>query len=501
MRCPIVLRNSKFSSKAFGAEARPFDEIPGPRGFPFLGTLLDYLPIIGKYDPKKLREMGAAKYAEYGPVVREEIKPGEPIVYVYRPEDIAEVYKADGGWHPERRSHLALLKYREDRRGVYNTGGLLPTNGPDWWRLRKEFQKALSKPQLVKYLPDADGATAKFARLCELNEFQDLTPLLSRLFLRNICSVAFDLEIDVYSEEEMRPGSLSSKLIDAAFDSNNVIYDLDNGPKIWRYFDTPKYRRFCEAQSCMEKVAVQMVSEKIGKLRHTGGDAASRGKESLLDTYLQNPALDHKDVIGMACDMLLAGIDTTTYASAFALYHLSNNPRVQEKLHVEASKLIANENDAITEDTLREAYYTKAVIKETFRINPISLGVGRILHTDVVLNGYHVPKGTYVVTHNEISCRSSEYFDNPNSFIPERWHRDADGSKKQDSIHPYLVVPFGHGSRSCIARRLAEQSMQTLLLRMCRNLKFHWEGGDLDIISTPINKPNVPMKLKFCSRT
>lgn len=35
-------------------------------------------------------------------------------------------------------------------------------------------------------------------------------------------------------------------------------------------------------------------------------------KQSLLEMYLSNPVLDKKDVIGMACDMLLAGIDTVS---------------------------------------------------------------------------------------------------------------------------------------------------------------------------------------------
>lgn len=64
---------------------------------------------------------------QFGPLVREEIVPNVNVVLVYRPEDIAEIFKAESGLHPERRSHLALLKYRKDRTDVYNTGGLLPT--------------------------------------------------------------------------------------------------------------------------------------------------------------------------------------------------------------------------------------------------------------------------------------------------------------------------------------------------------------------------------------
>ena len=39
-----------------------------------------------------------------------------------------------------------------------------------------------------------------------------------------------------------------------------------------------------------------------------------------------------------------------------------------------------------------EMPYTRAVLKETLRMNPISVGIGRILNRDMVLGGYHVPK-------------------------------------------------------------------------------------------------------------
>lgn len=78
---------------------------------------------------------------------------------------------------------------------------------------------------------------------------------------------------------------------------------------------------------------------------------------------------------------------------------------------------------------------------------------------------------TVVVTQNQVICRLPEYFDEPNSFIPERWLRDSnnimDQTTREKSVNPYMVLPFGHGPRSCIARRFAEQNLQVLLLRVC----------------------------------
>ena len=50
------------------------------------------------------------------------------------------MYKVEGRC-PERRSHLALEHYRTVRNADrFDSGGLLPTNGPAWEKMRKEFQ-------------------------------------------------------------------------------------------------------------------------------------------------------------------------------------------------------------------------------------------------------------------------------------------------------------------------------------------------------------------------
>lgn len=64
------------------------------------------------------------------------------------------------------------------------------------------------------------------------------------------------------------------------------------------------------------------------------------------------------------------------------------------------------------------------------------------------------------------ACQLEKNFKNPQQFIPERWLKDH--SEKELNVNPYLVLPFGHGMRSCIARRFAEQNMLIALLRVSR---------------------------------
>jgi len=83
-------------------------------------------PCAGEYSFERLHHNGQQKLQEFGPIVREEIVPGVPLLWVFTPSDIEKVFRYEGRY-PERRSHLALQKYRSDHPDIYNSGGLLPT--------------------------------------------------------------------------------------------------------------------------------------------------------------------------------------------------------------------------------------------------------------------------------------------------------------------------------------------------------------------------------------
>lgn len=55
----------------------------------------------------------------------------------------------------------------------------------------------------------------------------------------------------------------------------------------------------------MPSIAVKLVTKKLENLQQEDKD-----DHSILEQLLKSEELDYKDVIGFACDMLLAGIDT-----------------------------------------------------------------------------------------------------------------------------------------------------------------------------------------------
>ena len=69
------------------------------------------------------------------------------------------------------------------------------------------------------------------------------------------------------------------------------------------------------------------------------------------------------------------------------------NPEVQIKLQQESLALLPTAYSPVTSTSLNNATYTRAVLKEIFRLNPISIGISRILAEDTVLGGYFIPRG------------------------------------------------------------------------------------------------------------
>lgn len=446
--------------KRYGS-TNSFHNIPGPLSLPGIGTLYQYLPLIGSYKFDRLHWNGFKKLKKYGPVVREQMVPGVNVVWLFKPEDIEVMFRSEGKY-PQRRSHLALEKYRLDRPNVYNTGGLLPTNGPHWLRLRSIFQKGLSSPSAVhNFLPESNEIIQEWLyRLEDICKTPDLVYAneLSRLFLELICLVALDLRMNSFSKRELKPNSRSSKLMKAALTTNSCILKTDNGPQLWRKFETPLYKKLRKSQEFMEEVAIDLLS-----LKMTFFNEDRKKPGSLLESYLSCPDLDFKDIIGVVCDFLLAGVDTTSYTTSFILYHLAKNRLSQSTLYQECKRLLPKPDSPVTKEVLSEAQYAKAVVKESLRLRPVSVGIGRVLDKDAQFSNFIVPRGTVVVSQNQVSCRLKEYFPDPNEFRPERWLKT---NKYYQQPHPFLVIPFGHGARSCIARRLAEQNMLIFILKV-----------------------------------
>ncbi|XP_047479347.1 cytochrome P450 302a1, mitochondrial-like isoform X1 [Penaeus chinensis] len=461
---------------------------------------------MGQYTLKRLHHSNFKKYRQFGPIVRERLTATVTLLLLFDPQDIETMYAQEGRF-PQRRSHLALEKYRLDRPEMYNSGGLVPTNGHKWWELRSPAQKVLSRVQSVlSRLPLADQVSRDFVDLIyairdpDTGFVSDFVNLEKRLFLELTMAGVLDVRIGCINKESFHTTNQEAEqLIHAASSTTSVILRTDNSFQLWRLFDTPLYKQLVRGQNVLYRTSLKYVVEKEEEIRrrkelNNGKELLDDGPVTVLEHFLMKSGMDKKDIVSVVCDTLLAGADTGAFSLSYILYNLALNPEKQEILAEESKTLLEESGGIVTSKVLAKSRYLKAIVKESFRLHPVSVGVGRITTEDTVIRGYRIPKNTVIVTQNQISCRLPEYFPDPEAFIPERWFAKG-------KINPFLVLPFGHGPRACIGRRMAEQNMYTVIIRLISKFKIRWTGGDLDCYSNLINEPDSPLDFTFTPRT
>merc|ERR1712071_235677 len=136
----------------------------------------------------------------------------------------------------------------------------------------------------------------------------------------------------------------------------------------------------------------------------------------------------------------------------------------------------------------------KGAVKEALRLYPVATFLTRVVPNKCIIGNYRIPAQTLALLSVHGSGRSEKYFPNPEVFLPERWSRSNSGV--QD---PYGSLPFGHGKRACVGRRLAETQMYILLYKALPKLVFRPEN-QVQMIMRLIGTVDQPLRLRCVPR-
>ncbi|KAF2141603.1 uncharacterized protein K452DRAFT_351182 [Aplosporella prunicola CBS 121167] len=209
------------------------------------------------------------------------------------------------------------------------------------------------------------------------------------------------------------------------------------------------------------------------------------GREDFLTAIMssekQGLSLNADALFSNAMGLTLAGYQTTATTLVATLYHILGHPGVYNQLCHEIRSGFTEESE-ITGKQLLRLPLLNACVHETLRLLPPANGkTAQRTAPDCFIGEIRVPAGTLVSADLYSIQRSEEYFHNPSAFHPERWINNGretsfEGDKRL-AYRPFLI-----GSRACIGRNMAQNSIRLILARLfwrydleLLNKNFVWE--------------------------
>lgn len=252
----------------------------------------------------------------------------------------------------------------------------------------------------------------------------------------------------------------------------------------------------------MDRIGKQLLSESKTALAHGEKmEKTSWKSRDLLSLLLRaNMATDlpesqrmtDKDVLAQVPTFLVAGHETTSTATTWALYALTQAPEAQSKLRDE---LLTVSTDNPTMDELNALPFLDAVVRETLRLHAPVPSTMRIAVKDDILplstpftdkygvehDTLHVRKGQSLLIPILLLNRSKSIWGEDSfEFKPERWQSTPEAATHIPGVWGNMLTFLG-GPRACIGYRFSLVEMKALLFTLIRAFEFELAVPPQDI--------------------
>ncbi|KAL4898949.1 hypothetical protein BDW74DRAFT_120642 [Aspergillus multicolor] len=214
------------------------------------------------------------------------------------------------------------------------------------------------------------------------------------------------------------------------------------------------------------------------KMFAAGGEVVARAREAkaansgpchLFKRALEAGSLSDTDIITDAGALLLAGSDPTAISLTFLVWCVLSRPGVQKQVEAEVATL----EGEVTDEACERLPILNAVIDESLRL--YGAAPGSMPRSPppggATVGGYFIPDDTVVVTQNWSLQRSSEVWDDAETFDHTRWLSDTRSTEQTRMA----FNPFGHGARQCLGIHLARIELRlaaAMFFRECAGARL-----------------------------
>ncbi|XP_031639015.1 probable cytochrome P450 6d4 [Contarinia nasturtii] len=380
-------------------------------------------------------------------------------------------------------------------RGFYHNpkdevaGNMSMKSGQDWKNLRAKLTPAFTSGKLKAMMPTiiqiAQNLNRKLSPSAQNNAIVDIKDLTIRFAMDVIGTVGFGIDVNTIDEpnhsfrkieEQISSGEFINRirLIGAFFCPKllEILGMSSQSGKFKSYMldlvkNTMEYR---ETNNVIRKDFIHLLMQ----LRNTG--KVDEDNDTAFESISKNESLFKSMSIEQCAAEValfyLAGFDTTSSTVAYTLFELSRKPKLLKKLYDEIDNVLAEHNNEITFDGIKDMTFLDMCVKESVRKYPTLPFLNRICTKDYRIEsvGLTVPKGTAIAISILGLMRDPEYFPDPQNFMPDRFSAD------KPMFNPDAFIPFGEGPRACIGVRMGKVVAKTALISILKN--YHFECVD-----------------------
>ncbi|KAN0061905.1 hypothetical protein ACQY0O_005900 [Thecaphora frezii] len=200
--------------------------------------------------------------------------------------------------------------------------------------------------------------------------------------------------------------------------------------------------------------------------------------------------LDDVELIGQITTLLLAGNETTSTQTTWALHVLGDHPEVQAKLRAEIHDHFGArmERGAVSYDELMSMPYLDRFAKEMLRfVSPVPMTLRVVTKSDTIPLSRPYPtrdgKSTFtsvpvykgqelVVPIQSMNMSQDIWGPTAAQFDPDRWLDDRVPENAKRSGLPMHLMTFITGPRGCIGNRFAIAEFKALLCSLVGRFEF-----------------------------
>ncbi|KAG6902666.1 hypothetical protein C0995_013358 [Termitomyces sp. Mi166 len=334
----------------------------------------------------------------------------------------------------------------------------------------------------------------------------DALSWLSRTTLDVIGLAGFSYKFDALSEDPKKNElNAAFAIMFKAGTRLTLIPIIRNYFPFLRFLKTEQDVKAAEAKKTMTRISHELLRESKYSVHEKGEkrDLLTLLVNSNMATDIpEHQRMSDQDVLAQIPTFLVAGHETTSTGTTWALYALTQDKAVQNKLREE---LLTVDTDNPTMDQLNALPYLDMVVRETLRVHSPVPSTIRIAVKDDILPLGHPVTDRKGVVHDSIKVMKGQMLfvpilainrdkaiwgEDAAEFRPERWERVPEAAASVPGVWGNMLTFLG-GPRACIGYRFSIVETKALLFTLVRAFEFDLAVPAKDIVkkSSVVQRP------------